>query len=448
MLLVAVTFLLVVETMAGASAYRDRRAAPPPTLVLPAQLMAAGKGFSYGSFTALQDYGFFRDVRQRFIESKTDFIESDLSNMVIRVYQGGVVAYEAPILSKGREGSWWETPAGLYRVEQKEAKHFSSFGKVYTNWNLYFQGNFFIHGWPYYPSGTPVDPGYSGGCIRLREEDAKAIYALAAPQMPVLVFEDDSEGSDAFRPVPQIPGVSAAAYLAADLESNATYAAAGSDMAIPIASLTKLMTAVAATEYLNLERSIPISAASLVPTSKPRLAPGTNVSLYDLLHLLILESSNEAAEAIARTLGKIRFVELLNAKAEAIGMRDTVFADASGVLAENQSSADDLFTLARYLYHNRRFILDLSRNALSGSVYGPTVYGNLKNFHELAGEPGFVGGKVGQSTPAGETMLSVFRIEIAGVERPVAIIVLGSKDRAGDSKKILAWLREAYSNRE
>ncbi|PIP46640.1 MAG: hypothetical protein COX15_00070, partial [Candidatus Colwellbacteria bacterium CG23_combo_of_CG06-09_8_20_14_all_42_19] len=82
-------------------------------------------------------------------------------------YEKGVFVNEFAILSKGKEGSWWETPAGLYKVQSKEKEHFSSFGRVYQPWSMAFQGNFFIHGWPYYPGGRAVESTYSGGCIRL-----------------------------------------------------------------------------------------------------------------------------------------------------------------------------------------------------------------------------------------------------------------------------------------
>src|SRR3989344_5762568 len=119
---------------------------------------------------------FFEQVRERMTEEKLDFIEADLSEMKLRVYRKGEIAKEFPILTKGRPGSWWETPAGIYKVEGRIENHFSAFARVYLPWSLPFQGNFFIHGWPYYPDGTPVSTQYSGGCIRLSTDDAKALF--------------------------------------------------------------------------------------------------------------------------------------------------------------------------------------------------------------------------------------------------------------------------------
>src|SRR5882724_9446532 len=115
-------------------------------------------------------------VKDDFISQKESFIEADLTAMQLSVYENGAVVKQVPILTKGRPGSWWETPAGLYQVQNKETNHFSSFGHVYMPWSMDFQGNFFIHGWPYEPDGTPVSSAYSGGCIRLATDDAEKLY--------------------------------------------------------------------------------------------------------------------------------------------------------------------------------------------------------------------------------------------------------------------------------
>jgi len=94
----------------------------------------------FGSIPALGDFDFFNKVKNSFLENKADFMEANLSEMIIRVYIKGENKYEAPILTKGREGSWWETPAGIYKIETMEKNHFSSFGHVYQPWSMSFQG--------------------------------------------------------------------------------------------------------------------------------------------------------------------------------------------------------------------------------------------------------------------------------------------------------------------
>ena len=399
--------------------------------------------FEYGSWPALQNAEFFQTVREKFVEEKADFIEGDLSAMVLRVYKKGVPVHEVKILSKGREGSWWETPAGVYKVQTKEKNHFSSFGSVYMPFSMAFQGNFFIHGWPYYPGGEAVGEGYSGGCIRLSDKDAELVFNLVETGTPVLVFEKDFIRDD-FSYDFRIPGVTAQAYLAADLRNNFVFLEKNSAEKLPIASLTKLMTAIVSTEYINLDREVTIDNTMKATTSLPRLKTGQSVSAYNLLFPLLEESSNEAAAALTSFLGRIRFVELMNIKSGSLGMQDTHFEDASGAHEKNVSTGQDLFALSKYLYNNRSFILKLSAGDLKWSAYGASEFQDLKNLNVFSDDPDFVGGKVGMSTAAKQTILSIFDLKLKEGERPVVVIVLGSEDNAEDARKILEYIRSYY----
>ncbi|MDD5710929.1 MAG: L,D-transpeptidase family protein [Candidatus Colwellbacteria bacterium] len=415
---------------------------PPYEITLPTNDQN-NPSFQFGSWPALENADFFQKVKAQFVESNTDFIEGDLSGMKLRVYLSGRLEKEVSILSKGREGSWWETPAGLYKIESREQNHLSSFGQVYMPWSMAFQGNFYIHGWPYYPSGEPVAAGYSGGCIRLSTEDAKSIYNLARAEMPVLVFESGFE-RDGF--TYEILGnqMNTDNFLGADLKNNFIFAEKSSTEQVPIASLTKLMTAIVATEYINIEKATIITSGMLVATSKPRLWAGQKVTVLDLLYPLLTESSNEAAVAIAKLLGTEKFVTLMNEKAQAIGMKSTRFTDVTGSSPENISTAQDLFQLAKYLYNNRTFVLTISRGDIERSAYNPPPWDDLENFNIFPEDPDFVGGKVGKTSAAGETSLSIFEIERGGYRRPVVIIILGSENSAADAISLIDFVRGSY----
>jgi hypothetical protein len=338
--------------------------------------------------------------------------------------RSGSVVREVPILTKGREGSWWETPAGIYKIESKESNHFSSFGKVYQPWSMAFQGNFFIHGWPYHPDGTAVSSTYSGGCIRLSTENAKEVYDLVTTGMPVLVYEKDFF-QDGFRYSIEPPDVSAEHYLVADLGSDSVLFEKDSRATSSIASITKLITSLVAAEYINLDNTITISSNMLASTSKPRLKAGQEVSVYDLMFPLLMESSNEAATAISRQTGPSRFITLMNNKASSLGMKASHFSDPAGSNADNLSNAQDLFALAKYIYNNRSFVFKISSGNLTTSAYGDPSFKNLENFNIPPGtESEFVGGKIGKSTAAKETYLGVFTVSIHGTKRPIAIILL------------------------
>ncbi|HYC34372.1 MAG TPA: L,D-transpeptidase family protein, partial [Candidatus Paceibacterota bacterium] len=403
---------------------------------LPGSANANSVTLSYGEHPALSNPDFFAQVKERFIEEKSDFIEADLSAMLVRVYRQGQVVVEVPVKTKGREGSWWETPAGLYKIESKEKNHFSSIGHVNQPWSMRFQGNFYIHGWPYYPDGTPVSSQFSGGCVRLDTEDAQKIYDAVEVGTPVLVFEDDFD-SDTFEYKKNLPQMTAPVFLAADLRNNHVFSSQNSTQEVPIASITKLMTALVATEYINLEAEVTITKSSIASTSKPRLFEGQKTTVYQLLFPLLMESSNEAALAIANHYGKASFIKHMNEKALSIGMKNTRFVDPSGASPENISTADDLFMLAKYIYNNRSFIFKITSGQLKDSVYGASNFTGLSNFNDYVDNKWFIGGKVGQTKAAGETSLSVFEFPVGTEKRPVVLIFLGSLSRVADAEALL-----------
>lgn len=419
---------------------------PPHLVVASVDDTAVFEDFTYGPQPRLMQEDFFKETEQKFITEKISFIKADLSAMRVYYYREGSVLFEAPILSKGKEGSWWETPAGLYKIESKTPNHFSSFGRVYQPWSMIFQGNFFIHGWPYYPNGTPVSSQFSGGCIRLADADAEALYAFVDVATPVLVYEDDYT-SDGFLYDAQTPQIDATAYLIADVQ-NGTILVEEHDgeTLLPIASITKLMTALVATEYINLDKEILIPSESLVNTSVPRLVAGERVTTYSLLFPLLLESSNEAAEALAILLGKEYFVSLMNKKAWALGMDETVFTDVSGVDAGNVSTPRDLLRLITYLYNNRSFLLQISSGNPVVGAYDKHTFGTLSNFNETPGLGGLIGGKVGKTTVAKETSLVLHTVDIKGVPRPVAFVVLGATDRFDAVTKLYKYVSEQYGS--
>lgn len=439
--------LALVFTVAGLGAaglrlYQDRAPAVY-AITLPAG-EASTTSLTYGSWPALADENFYEKVKQQFVAGKASFIVADLQAMQLTLYQNGLVALSVPIVAKGKVGSWWETPAGLYKVETREEKHFSSFGEVYMPWSLDFQGNFFIHGIPYYPDGTEVASSYSGGCIRLATEDAHALYEFAKVGMPVLVYNSPPK-LDTFQYKFKTPDIEATSFAAADLGDGTILAGDNISVQLPIASVTKLMTALVAVEYLNLERSITIQQSALVSSVVPRLAAGQKYRIYDLIILILTESSNEASEALASALGREQFVSLMNKKAAAIGMQHTSFIDPSGLGTGNSSTAEDLFTLIKYLYQSRRFILDVTNGTFDKNIYGAVAFKNLQNFNPIEEVPNtFLGGKVGTTNAARETYLGIFGLTVEGQERPVAVVVLGAGDSHKSVVTLLKYLNEFY----
>jgi lipoprotein-anchoring transpeptidase ErfK/SrfK len=441
--LYAVATIFMVTAVAAFVAVRSYRQTIENYEVVLADEATGARAFQYGSWPALENPHFFRSVRDTLVAERANFIEADLAEKRLSVYVGGAVELTVPILATGKTGSWWETPAGLYRVDGREENHFSAFSNVYMPWSLPFQGNFFIHGWPYYADGTPVESRYSGGCVRLSTDDAKRVYDLTTVGMPVLVYRTE-HSADEMRYGVRPPQTGAAAYLVADAQSNFVLAERNARSIVPIASITKLITALVATEYINLDKTIVIAKNMLVPTSKPRLWPGQKVRAFDLLYPLLLESSNEAAEALAQTVGGERFVRLMNAKVDALGLKNTNFADATGASSENVSTAEDLFALLAYLRTNQSFFLKVSAGNVLRELGASPIWVGMENLNGFTAASGFVGGKIGKTETAKETMAAIFDVPVGGMSRPIAIIALGSDNVLSDIAMLRDYVGAVY----
>ncbi len=412
-------------------------------LVTQAAISPEKIAFSYGVQPALSNPDFFNKIKTQFIDDKATFVEVDLSQMVARVYTQGVVTVEVPVKTKGREGSWWETPAGLYKIQTKEKSHYSSMGHVTQPWSMQFQGNFFIHGWPKYDDGRPVSSTFSGGCVRLADEDAKKIFDAVTVGTPILVYEKDFI-LDQFSYSEKKPAPEADAFLYADMHNNFVFLEQDRTKSVPIGGLTKLMTALIATEYINIEKTTTITESDLVPTDVPRLKVGMKIDMYQLLFPLLRESSNEAGEAIARSYGRNGFVKHMNEKAKSIGMTHTKFVDPTGVAAENVSTPEDLFMLAKYIYNNRSFIFDITTGTVKTNTYGESIFTSLGSPNSLSGNKYFFGGVSGQNDPFGGYNLGVFKVPMNGTVRPLFFITLGSKDEQGDIERGLKYVAEKF----
>lgn len=440
------TLLVAGFSAAGYAVFKSQLMLASPTVVFNSDRSPVEfEPLNYGRPLAVTEADYLFETQERFIEQALSFIEADLSAMVINYYEEGEVVFSAPILAKGREGSWWQTPAGIYEIGYKNKNHFSTFGQVNMPWSMAFQGNFFIHGWPVGPDGEPVPESYSGGCIRLSDKAAERLYELAKVGTPLIVHEEALRG-DGFLYEPVGPELKTPHYLVADLKSHTVLAGSDLSAVAPIASITKLMTALIAAEYINLDKSVQLRYLPTIDSLVPRLDGRHTVSMYSLLQLLLVESSNEAAEVIAAELGREQFIARMNEKAAALGLSDTVFTDPSGLDAGNVSTLADLLRLSQYIYGNRRFIFELTRDQDLPNAYESGQFGELNNFNKLAEDVTFVGGKVGETLAAGQTSVSLHRLLVRGEERIIVVIILGSDGREADIKRLLQYVKDNFSS--
>lgn len=400
---------------------------------------------NYGVQIALREPSFFAETRDSFIDSRLSFIEVDLVDMKLRYFSEGILIENFGILSKAQKGSWCQTQAGIYKVENKKKKHFSAIGQVYQPWSLSFQSNFYIHGWSNYADNSPVTEDFAGDCIRLDVSDAEKLFNKVEVDTPILVYEKDFS-AEPFLYEPKVPDLKTPNYLIADVDSSTVLAASDLEKSVPIASITKLMTAVIATEFISLDKNVSVSQPTFVQSLIPRLEGRQQVSMYSLLQLLLVESSNEAAEVIASQINRDEFINLMNQKAVEIGMTDTYFIDPSGLGAENISSVGDLLRLVQYIHKNRNFIFQLTTNQNVPTSYISGEFGDLVNFNEVEGLDNFIGGKVGETKAAGQTSVSLHKLEVKGKQRDIVVIILGSEDRNKDVRKLLEYAEKHFGS--
>ena len=252
--------------------------------------------------------------------------------------------------------------------------------------------------------------------------------------------------SDArFTDLPGHPGLKSASALVLDEQGNVIY---GKDVHTvrPIASITKLMTAIVVLDSgLPLDEPITITKADrdLVRLTGSRLEYGASLSRREMLLLSLMSSENRAAAALGRNYpgGTEAFVAAMNAKARALGMRNSRFADPAGLKSENVSTAADLALMVTAAEQYPLITEASTTTRKEVRPYrnrGHLTYGNtnrlLKNASwdiELS--------KTGYINEAGRCL--VMQAIIEGEE--VSIVLLNSFGKLtpfGDSNRLRSWM--------
>ena len=234
------------------------------------------------------------------------------------------------------------------------------------------------------------------------------------------------------------PPLTAAAAVLVDARTGGVVWAKRPHVRRPIASTTKIMTAVLALERLALTQ--PITIARVVPRATPfreGLRAGERVRAWKLLYGLMLYSGNDDALALAIGAAGSRgaFVALMNRKARELGLRNTQFSGPSGVIDRgNASSAWDVAALTRYAMRDAQFRAIVRTRVKRVRWSAPTYEKVYVNKNPLLGRyPGADGVKTGWTTLAGHCL-------VASAERRrvrLIAVVLGSADAASDARRLL-----------
>lgn len=228
------------------------------------------------------------------------------------------------------------------------------------------------------------------------------------------------------------PGTpTAKAWAIFDPKTGAILSGVQSEKSYPIASVTKLFIAETALRSSEKNTAFTITYADLATEGRAgKLVYGETVTPYSLLFPLLIESSNDAGEAIKRFLGK-EYDTSIHEIEDQLLLTQTHIVDGSGLSPQNTSSAHDLAILYTYIKKTHPHILDITQ---LGTYIGPrTGYVNNDPARSL---PNFVGGKHGYTPEAGKTFVGSFTLPHSNKE--IGIVLLGSDDLLHDIEKLLA----------
>jgi D-alanyl-D-alanine endopeptidase (penicillin-binding protein 7) len=232
-----------------------------------------------------------------------------------------------------------------------------------------------------------------------------------------------------------------------DQDTNEVLLNKNSQAVLPIASITKLMTALVVTETgLSMDEPLVVSQEDVTATagSSSRLSVGTQLTRGEMLHLALMASENRAAHVLGRNYpgGVEPFVAAMNGKARELGMQDTRYVEPTGLSSNNQSSAQDLSRLVRAAFLHP-IIRELSTSPQAVVPVGRRQV-QFNNTNGLVRNPSWEIGlqKTGYISAAGRCL--VMQAQLAG--RSLIMVLLdsaGKYSRIGDAERIRHWLAAA-----
>lgn len=268
----------------------------------------------------------------------------------------------------------------------------------------------------------------------LRSLEVRTNEATATvPDVTVIDTPVPQEAEDYFAAV----SVNAASAFVWDVQAQKALYQKNPDERLPLASITKLMTALVAYELLAEDNEITISADALKQDGNSGFTDGETFSLGDLLDLMLLSSSNDGAYAIAAAVGSSlrtedsagAFVEAMNIRASELGLTQTSFRNASGLdISETESgaysSARDVTFLFEHILRTYPEIIEetqLATAAISNTDGGTHTFENTNPTIDRI--EGLIGSKTGYTELAGGNLAIAFD---AAFNRPIIVVVLGS----------------------
>lgn len=237
--------------------------------------------------------------------------------------------------------------------------------------------------------------------------------------------------------------VAASAYFVGDLDTGETILAKNEKQKLAIASVSKIMTALVGLSVYGGDNVIQVSKQALQTQGQNgNFRLNEKLKLSSILYPLLIESSNDAAEAIAMSNGRVDFMQRMNDGAEQIGLVATSFQDPSGLSPNNISTAEELFKLSQYIKKNKPEIFEIStKRTFKDGAH--TWFSN----NQFLKNSGYTGGKSGYTDKAIQTVVSTFSLPLGNPalnlpNRNIAITLLHTTDRRRDIETILKYLKD------
>ena len=241
-----------------------------------------------------------------------------------------------------------------------------------------------------------------------------------------------------------VPDVRAEAAIIYNPENGKVLWETNSQNQRSIASITKVMTAVVFLENNpDLTETVTVTPADTRAASTTYLRAGYLLTKNDVLHLMLIASDNAAARVLARVspYGSEAFVKRMTEKARELGLTNTSYADPSGLLSDNISSAYDMAKLITYVSGDERIASIMRKQYHSVAIGRQTIQVHSTNRLVMQGDVDVQAGKTGFITKAGYCLATLLRLPQGGPQ--VAVVVLGAKSNAGrfwETRHLFNWL--------
>ena len=243
------------------------------------------------------------------------------------------------------------------------------------------------------------------------------------------------------------PALNAKAFLLYDTKNDKVLFRKYSRKTLPVASLTKLLTAVVALEYLSPEDIIEVKKESMnIDGEGADFYLREKIYFKDLLKAMLVKSSNDAASAVANTVelrtGKV-FADLMNQKSLQIGMTSSKFLDPSGLNDAAYSTAEDLIKLWKYSKSFEKISNNLNLSSSDFTSADGRFSHHVLSTNKLLGVlPNIAGAKTGYTD--GDLGCIIIEERLASEDSSLVAVILGSESRFEDAKILLDWGKKAF----